>query len=60
MGAHIKGRRVAGFRGPSSFYSLSLSLSRVSDPCPLAYKREVEDPHRGDKKEKLKYTHALA
>jgi hypothetical protein len=40
------GRRKSGILAISP--SLPLSLSRVSDPCPLAYKRKGEDPHRGD------------
>jgi hypothetical protein len=35
--------------------SLSFSLSHVSDPCPLAYKREGEDPVGGLNLDTWKY-----
>jgi hypothetical protein len=59
-GAHVKGRRAADPGNPplsTSYLSLSLSVTRVSDTCPLAYKREGEDPRRGTE---LSDTHALA
>jgi hypothetical protein len=44
-----KGKETSGTPGTLLFlFLISLFLSHVSDPCPLAYKREREDPRRGD------------